>query len=109
MNGMSINVTWTRTVACGFTGRHDHLRHRTRLRPPRPAAARIGALMAIGSMLLRAARAGGLGGLIDQIGAEGAAWLRLVWAGAILLLLVRPRRRDFTRSGLAASRARSAS
>ena len=24
-------------------------------------------------------------GLIDQIGAEGAAWLRLVWAGALML------------------------
>ena len=30
-------------------------------------------------------------GLFDRIGAEGAAWLRLAWAGVILLVLVRPR------------------
>jgi inner membrane transporter RhtA len=33
--------------------------------------------------------------LIDRIGAEGAAWLRLSWAGLLLLVLIRPRRRDF--------------
>ena len=37
-------------------------------------------------------------GLVDQVGVEGAAWLRLVWAGAILLVLVRPRPSAFTRS-----------
>lgn len=37
-------------------------------------------------------------GLIDQIGAEGAAWLRLFWAGVILLLIARPRPSEFTRS-----------
>jgi inner membrane transporter RhtA len=36
-------------------------------------------------------------GLIDQIGAEGAAWLRLLWAGVILLIVVRPRPSAFTR------------
>jgi inner membrane transporter RhtA len=36
--------------------------------------------------------------LIDQIGVEGAAWLRLAWAGIILLLIVRPRAIAFTRS-----------
>lgn len=36
--------------------------------------------------------------LIDDLGAEGAAFLRLAWAGVILLVLVRPRRADFTRS-----------
>ncbi len=35
--------------------------------------------------------------LIDRIGAEGAAWLRLVWAGALLLVIVRPRPSAFTR------------
>ena len=30
-------------------------------------------------------------GLFDQIGPEGAAWLRLAWAGVIVLVLVRPR------------------
>ena len=41
-------------------------------------------------------------GLIDTIGAEGAAWLRLVCAAAILLVLVRPRITAFSRSGLVA-------
>jgi inner membrane transporter RhtA len=36
-------------------------------------------------------------GLIAQIGAEGAAWLRLLWAGVILLIVVRPRPSAFTR------------
>lgn len=36
--------------------------------------------------------------LMDRIGAEGAAWLRLSWAGLILLVVVRPRRASFTRS-----------
>ncbi|OBF20374.1 EamA family transporter [Mycobacterium sp. ACS4331] len=35
--------------------------------------------------------------LIDRIGAEGAGWLRLVWAGLILLVIVRPRASAFTR------------
>jgi inner membrane transporter RhtA len=37
-------------------------------------------------------------GLIDQIGVEGAAWLRLVWAGVLLLIIVRPRPSAFTRT-----------
>lgn len=37
-------------------------------------------------------------GLIDRIGAEGSAWLRLVWAAPLILVLVRPRRSDFARS-----------
>ncbi len=39
-------------------------------------------------------------GLIDQLGAAGAGWLRLVWAGIILLVVVRPRPANFTRSSL---------
>jgi inner membrane transporter RhtA len=35
--------------------------------------------------------------LIDRIGVEGAAWLRLAWAGILLLLIVRPKRTAFTR------------
>ncbi|MEU6237143.1 EamA family transporter, partial [Kitasatospora sp. NPDC047058] len=38
----------------------------------------------------------------DRIGPVTAAWLRLVWAGLILLVLARPRRSDFTRAGLRA-------
>ncbi|HEU5332736.1 MAG TPA: EamA family transporter [Actinocrinis sp.] len=39
-------------------------------------------------------------GLFSRIGPEGAAWLRLGWAGLILLVAVRPRPSDFTRSSL---------
>lgn len=41
-------------------------------------------------------------GLIDQIGAEGAAWLRLAWAGVLFLFFLRPRRAGFTRRSFAA-------
>lgn len=34
--------------------------------------------------------------LIDTIGAEGAAWLRLAWAGVIVLAVIRPRPSAFT-------------
>ena len=41
--------------------------------------------------------------LIDRIGAEGAAWLRLVWAGAIFLVVGRPWRLRLSRSALGAA------
>jgi inner membrane transporter RhtA len=41
-------------------------------------------------------------GLFDRIGPEGAAWLRLAWAGVLLLVLGRPRPSAFSRSGLLA-------
>ncbi len=39
--------------------------------------------------------------LIDRIGVEGAAWLRLAWAGVLLLVIVRPKRAAFTRRSFA--------
>ena len=42
-------------------------------------------------------------GLIDTLGAEGTAWLRLVWAGLLFLAIGRPWRVRYTRSGLGAS------
>src|SRR3954462_8740095 len=42
-------------------------------------------------------------GLFDDVGPEGAAALRLGWAGVILLVLVRPRPSEFSRRGLVAS------
>jgi inner membrane transporter RhtA len=42
-------------------------------------------------------------GMFDEVGPEGAAGLRLAWAGVLLLVLVRPRPSAFTRRGLAAS------
>jgi inner membrane transporter RhtA len=41
-------------------------------------------------------------GLIGEVGPLGVAWLRLAWAGVLLLVVVRPRPGDFTRSGLLA-------
>jgi inner membrane transporter RhtA len=62
--------------------------------------ARTGTTMALASMLLVQLGLAASVGLIDRIGAEGAAWLRLSWAGVILLVLVRPRLRSFSRSSL---------
>jgi inner membrane transporter RhtA len=59
--------------------------------------ARSGALMAVVSMLCVQLGLAASVGLIDDLGAEGAAWLRLGWAGVILLVVVRPRRSDFSR------------
>lgn len=42
-------------------------------------------------------------GLIDDIGSTGAAWLRLFWAGVLLLIIVRPRPSSFTRKSFLAS------
>ncbi len=57
---------------------------------------RAGVLMATGSMLCVQLGLALSLGLIDRIGVEGAAWLRLVWAGVLLLVIVRPRRSAFT-------------
>ena len=65
--------------------------------------ARTGALMATVSMLCVQLGLAVSVGLIDQLGAQGAAWLRLVWAGALMVLIGRPWRVRFTRSGLVAS------
>ncbi|MBB3603754.1 inner membrane transporter RhtA [Mycolicibacterium sp. BK556] len=63
-----------------------------------PHPARLGAALAVGSMVSAQLGLAVAVGLIDRIGAEGAAWLRLVWAGALFLVVVRPRRSSFTRS-----------
>src|SRR3954447_971937 len=44
-------------------------------------------------------------GLFDDVGPEGAACLRLAFAGLILLVIVRPRPSAFSRDSLAAARA----
>ena len=38
--------------------------------------------------------------LMDRVGAEGAAWLRLFWAGVILVVVVRPRYAEFSKTAL---------
>jgi inner membrane transporter RhtA len=58
--------------------------------------ARTGALMAIGSMLCVQVGLAIAVTLIDRIGVEGAAWLRLAWAGVLMLVIIRPRVAAFT-------------
>ena len=58
--------------------------------------ARTGALMAMGSMLCVQIGLAVAVTLIDRIGVEGAAWLRLAWAGVLMLVIVRPRVSAFT-------------
>src|SRR5262245_27821280 len=52
--------------------------------------------MAMGSMLCVQVGLAVAVTLIDRIGVEGAAWLRLVWAGVLMLVIVRPRISAFT-------------
>ncbi|MFH8573687.1 EamA family transporter [Streptomyces sp. NPDC017993] len=69
------------------------LEHRTRLRLP-PSTS--GALMAVASMSTIQLGLALSVPLVDQLGALGTTGLRLAWAGVLLLVLVRPRLRDFT-------------
>ncbi|SFB09219.1 inner membrane transporter RhtA [Nocardioides alpinus] len=62
--------------------------------------ARTGASMAVASMLCVQLGLAASVGLIDDIGSTGAAWLRLFWAGILLLVIVRPRLRDYSREAL---------
>lgn len=87
---MSSKVTWTRTVGVTFTGGMTR------------SPARTGVSMAVASMLCVQLGLAASVGLIDDIGSAGAAWLRLFWAGVLLLVLVRPRFRDYSREALRA-------
>ena len=62
--------------------------------------ARTGSLMALASMTCVQLGVAASVGLFDRIGPGGAAWLRLAWAGLILVALVRPRPSSFSRRGL---------
>jgi inner membrane transporter RhtA len=64
--------------------------------------ARTGASMAVASMLCVQLGLAASVGMIDQVGAGGAAWLRLFWAGVLLLVVVRPRLSAFSREALRA-------
>ena len=66
------------------------------------SSARTGASMAVASMLCVQLGLAASVGLIDQVGAGGAAWLRLFWAGVLLLVVVRPRFSAFSREALRA-------
>jgi inner membrane transporter RhtA len=67
-----------------------------------PGTARAGTGMAILAMLCVQLGMAVSVGLFDEIGPDGAAWLRLAWAGPILLVIVRPRPRDVGLHGLLA-------
>lgn len=66
------------------------------------SSARTGASMAVASMLCVQLGLAASVGMIDQVGAGGAAWLRLFWAGVLLLVVVRPRPSAFSREALRA-------
>jgi inner membrane transporter RhtA len=66
------------------------------------SSARSGASMAVASMLCVQLGLAASVGMIDQVGAGGAAWLRLFWAGVLLLVVVRPRLSAFSREALRA-------
>jgi inner membrane transporter RhtA len=61
--------------------------------------------MAVVSMLFVQLGLAASVGLIDQVGAAGAAWLRLFWAGVLMLVIVRPRPTAFSRESLQAGAA----
>jgi inner membrane transporter RhtA len=58
--------------------------------------------MAMGSMLCVQVGLALAVTLIDRIGVEGAAWLRLAWAGVLMLVIVRPRPAAFTKKSFLA-------
>ncbi|MEV3904613.1 EamA family transporter [Mycobacterium sp. NPDC050551] len=58
---------------------------------------RTGAFMAVAAMLSVQLGVAVAVALIDRIGADGAAWLRLSWAGLLFLVVLRPRAARFTR------------
>jgi inner membrane transporter RhtA len=66
-------------------------------------ATRTGAGMALASMLCVQLGIAASIGLFDDVGPEGAACLRLAFAGVILVALVRPRRGAFSRATFAAA------
>ncbi|MFJ8925905.1 EamA family transporter [Streptomyces sp. NPDC102364] len=76
--------------------------HRSRLHRSRPSGAQAGFAMAVASMSTVQLGSALTVPLFGQLSALGTAGLRLGWAGVLLLVLVRPRRRDFTASDLLA-------
>src|SRR5215217_3164146 len=84
MNGMCRKITWTSTVAVPFNAGVI------------ANQARTGHMLAMGSMLCVQVGLAIAVTLIDRIGVEGAAWIRLAWAGVLMLVIVRPRVTAFT-------------
>jgi inner membrane transporter RhtA len=64
---------------------------------PDHAPARTGAGFALVSMLMVQLGIAAAVGLFDEVGPLGAAWLRLAWAGLVMVVVLRPRPSQFTR------------
>jgi inner membrane transporter RhtA len=94
---MSTNLTWTRTI-CSCV-----LAIMIAVAAPSRSAARAGTLMAVGSMTCVQLGLALSVPLFGQVGPLGAVWLRLAWAGVILLAAVRPRPWRFRRPILLAT------
>ncbi len=69
---------------------------------PGSARARAGTSLAVAAMLFVQLGLAASVQLFDRVGPEGAAWLRLAWAGLLMAVLIRPRLSRFTRSALLA-------
>lgn len=67
---------------------------------PVTAGVGVGAAMSVAAMVCVQLGLAASVGLFDQIGPDGAAALRLGWAGVLVLLFVRPRPSYFTRRAL---------
>jgi inner membrane transporter RhtA len=93
MNGMSMNLTWTRTIPSYLLA--------IMIKGATPA--RTGTLMAVGSMTCVQIGLALSVPLFGQLGPLGTVWLRLVWASVILLVAVRPRPWRFRRPILLAA------
>lgn len=84
----------------GLTGRMTSIALPRRPRRRALGDARVGTCMALGSMTCVQLGLAISVGMIGRLGAEGAAWLRLLWAAGLFLAIARPWRQRFTRSGL---------
>src|SRR6516165_2025016 len=97
MNSLSKKVKWTRMI-CGLcTG------IMSTVPGPQRSRARTGTLMAVGSMTCVQLGLALSVPLFASIGALGAAWLRLAWAGVLIVAWVRPRPWRFPRRILLAA------
>ena len=97
MNGMSIKLTWTRTIRSGV------LAVMVITSGARWSSPRAGTFMALGSMTCVQIGLALSVHLFGEIGPLGAVWLRLAWAAVILLAAVRPRPWRFRRPVLLAT------
>lgn len=75
----------------------------TTRRVPARSPTQIGTGLAVTSMLCVQLGLAASVGMLDDLGPAGVAWLRLAWAGIILLLVVRPRWGSMSRRGLVVS------